>query len=66
MNEKLRIYLEKCKPVAVEQATLDDLRRAMEEAVPEITESIRQREALAAQLRISSWTSSESNTDKQD
>ena len=65
MNEKLRNYLEKCDPATVDQSTLDDLRRAMEQAVPEITESIRQREALAAQLRISSWTSSQSNTDKQ-
>ena len=66
MNEKLRNYLEKCSPATVDQSILDDLRRAMEQAVPEITESIRQREALAAQLRIASWTPPQSNTDQQD
>ena len=66
MNEKLKNYLEKCSPATVDQSTLDDLRSAMEQAVPEIAESIRQREELAAQLRIAASTPSQSNTDKQD
>ena len=66
MNERLKNYLEKCSPATVEQSMLDDLRRAMAEAVPEIAESIRQREELAAQLRIAAWTPSQADTDKQD
>ena len=66
MNEKLKNYLEKCSPATVDQSTLDDLRSSMEQAVPEITESIRQREKLAAQLRIAASTPSQSNTDRQD
>ena len=66
MNEKLRNYLRKCSPATVDQSTLDDLRNAMEQAVPEITERIRQREALAAQLRIAAATPAQSNTNKQD
>ena len=50
MNEKLKSYLEKCNPATVDQATLDDLRGAMERAVPKIAENIRQRERLAAHL----------------
>ena len=52
MNERLKNYLEKCSPAAVDQAFLDDLYKEMEEAVPEIIESIRRREELAAELRI--------------
>ena len=52
MNQRLKNYLEKCSPATVDQAFLDDLYREMEEAVPEIVESIRQREELAAELRI--------------
>lgn len=66
MNERLRSYLEKCSPETVDQSTLDGLREAMEEAVPKIAESIRQREELAAQLRVVVPTPPESNTDKQD
>ena len=66
MNEKLSNYLEKCSPATVDQSTLDDLRSAMEQAVPEITERIRQREALAAQLRIAASTPSPSGTNRQD
>ena len=66
MNEKLKNYLEKCNPATVDQSTLDDLRISMEQAVPEITESIRQREKLAAQLRIAASTPSQSITDRQD
>ena len=66
MNRRLKNYLEKCSPVTVDETMLDDLRREMEEAVPEIAESIRKREELAAQLRIAASRSSQSNSDKQD
>ena len=66
MNKRLKNYLEKCSPVTVGETMLDDLRREMEAAVPEIAESIRQREALAAQLRIAASRSSQSKSDKQD
>ena len=66
MNEKLKNYLEKCSPATVDPSTLDDLRSAMEQAVPEIAESIKQREELAAQLRITASTPSQVDTDKED
>ena len=66
MNEKLKDYLDKCTPATLDQSILDDLRTAMQEAVPEIAESIRQREELAAQFRLAGWTPSQSDTDKQD
>ena len=66
MNQRLKNYLEKCRPVTMDETKLDDLRREMEEAVPEIAESIRQREELAAQLRIAASRSPQSNSDKQD
>ena len=65
MDERLKKYLEKCSPATVDQSTLDDLRSAMEQAVPEIAESIRQREELAAELRITAATSSHSKKEKQ-
>ena len=52
MNERLKSYLEKCTPATVDQSMIDDLYDEMEEAVPEIVESIRRREELAAQLRV--------------
>ena len=66
MNKRLKNYLERCSRVTVDEAMLDDLRSEMEEAVPEIAESIKQREALAAQLRIAGSRSSEPHSDKQD
>ena len=66
MNQRLKNYLEKCSQATVDEATLDDLRREMEEAVPEIAESIRHREELAAELRIAASKPSQSNSDKQD
>ena len=66
MNQGLKNYLEKCNPAPVDETMLDDLRREMEEAVPEIAESIRQREELAAELRIAASKPSQSNRDKQD
>ena len=52
MNQRLKDYLEKCSPATVDETVLDDLFREMEEAVPDIIETIRQREELAAELRI--------------
>ncbi|MCY4498382.1 MAG: hypothetical protein OXC14_13965 [Rhodospirillaceae bacterium] len=52
MNQRLKDYLEKCSPATVDESQLDDLFREMEEAVPDIVETIRQREELAAALRI--------------
>ena len=66
MDEKLKNYLKKCSPATVDQSLLDDLRNAMEQAVPEIAESIRQRELLAAHLRAAASKPSQSTTDKQD
>ena len=63
MDDKLRNYLENCSPATVDESLLDDLRREMEEAVPEIAESIRQREELAARLRVSAPTSSHPDAD---
>ena len=66
MNDKLKSYLEKCSPATVDQSLIDDLRSVMEEAVPEIAERVRQREKLAARLRITASTPCQSNSDGQD
>jgi len=50
----------------MDETMLDDLRREMEEAVPEIADSIRQREEVAAELRIDASRSSRSKRNKQD
>jgi hypothetical protein len=65
MNERLKSYLEKCSPATVDKSTLDDLRSAMEQAVPKIVESIRLREQLAAQFRITAPRPTQSSKDKQ-
>ena len=52
MNQRLRDYLQKCTPAAVDETILDDLRQEMEDSVPEIAEIIREREELADELRI--------------
>ena len=66
MNKKLKGYLQQCTPAAVDQTMLDELRRQMDKAVPEITEKIRQREELAAELRIAASRPSQSKKDNQD
>lgn len=66
MDEKLKSYLEKCNPATVDQSTLDDLRTAMEEAIPEIAESIRQQERLAARFRTAASRRPQSRTGNQD
>ena len=66
MDEKLKNYLKKCNPATVDPSIFDDLRDAMKQAVPEIAESIRHRERLAAHLRTAASKPSQSNTGKQD
>ena len=66
MNKKLKNYLEKCTPATVDQSTLDDLRNAMERAVPKIAESIKRRERLAAHLRVAASKAPQSDPDRQD
>ena len=66
MNPRLKDYLQTCTPATADQTMLDELRREMDKAVPEITESIRQREELAAELRIATSRSSQSRKENQD
>ena len=66
MNPKLKNYLQKFRPATVDKTVLDDLRQEMKEAVSEITDSIRQREKLAAELRIASSRPSQSRKQNQD
>ena len=66
MNQKLKDYLQKCTPATADQTMLDELRRDMDKAIPEITESIRQREELAAELRITASRPSQSRKENQD
>ena len=60
MNKRLKDYLEQCTAATADQTMLDELRREMDKAVPEITENIRQREELAAELRIAASRPSQS------
>lgn len=55
MNAKLKSYLQKFRPAEVDKAVLDELRQEMKEAVPEIADSIRKREQLAAEMRIAAY-----------
>ena len=66
MNQRLKDYLQKCTPATVDETALDELRREMEKAVPEIAESIQQREELAAELRIAAVRPSQSAKDRED
>ena len=66
MNQRLKDYLQKCTPATADQTMLDELRRDMDKAVPKITESIRQREELAAELRITSSRPSQFRKQNQD
>ena len=66
MNQRLMDYLQKCTPATADQTMLDELRRDMDKAVPKITESIRQREELAAELRIATSRPSQSKKENQD
>lgn len=66
MNKRLREYLRKRTAATVDRRMFEDLGREMERAVPEIAESIRAREALAAELRIAASKGSQGDRDKQD
>lgn len=66
MNSKLKNYLRKFRPAEVDQAALDELRQEMKEAVPEIADSIRKREELAAELRIPALRPYQSKKENQD
>ena len=66
MNQRLKDYLQKCTPAAADQIMLDELRQEMDKAIPEITNKIRQREELAAELRISASRPSQSKKENQD
>lgn len=66
MNRRLKKYLQKCSQATVDESILDDLRIEMEQAVPEIAESIRRRETLAAELRIDATKTAVAVNDKGD
>ena len=66
MNHGLKDYLRKCTPAQVDEASLDRLRQEMEKAVPEIAESIQEREELAAELRIATGKVSQSTKVQKD
>ena len=65
MNQKLKDYLQKCTPAMVDETALDELRLEMAKAVPEIAESIQEREELAAELRIAAAKPSRSAKDRE-
>ena len=64
MNERLKAYIDKCGRAPVDEAKLDDLRKQMEQAVPEIAASIKQREEFAAELRLSASRTTEADRKK--
>ena len=66
MNGRLKDYLRKRTPAKVDRRMFEDLRREMEKAVPEIADSIRARETLAAELRIAAPKASQADRDQQD
>ena len=65
MNPERKNHLQKFSPATGYEDFLDDLRQEMEDAVPEIADSIRQREELAAEMRITAPTRSRPKKDKQ-
>ena len=66
MDQRLKEYLKKCGRATLDESVVKDLRRLMEQAVPRIVKSIRQREELAAELRISSSRRTESKSERRD
>ena len=66
MNRRLKDYLRKRPAATVDREMFDELRREMKKAVPEIAESIKEREALAAELRIAASKPSQSGKREQD
>ena len=65
MNPRLAKYLQKFRPAKLDETVLEDLRHEMKEAVPEIAQNIRQREELAAELRIAASRPSPSEKENQ-
>lgn len=59
MNPKLQKYLRKFSPATGYESLLDDFRQEMEDAIPEITASIKEREELAVEMRITASTRSQ-------
>ena len=66
MNKKLKDYLRQCTPAKADQTMLDELRHQMDKAVPQITENIRKREELAAELRVTASRPSQPREKKAD
>ena len=66
MKRRLKNYLQKRTPASVDREMFDELRREMTKTVPEIAESIRAREALAAELRIAAAKPARSKKQEQD
>lgn len=52
MNRRLKKYLKEKGATPVEGKVLDEYRRGMDRAIPEISKSIRHRELRAAELRV--------------
>ena len=66
MKRRLKNYLRNRTPASVDREMFDELRREMKKTVPEIAESIRAREALAAELRIAASKPARSKKQEQD
>ena len=66
MKRKFKNYLKKFNQATGYTGMLDGLRQQMKATVPKITESIRQREMLAAELRIAASKPSQANKEKKD
>ena len=52
MSQKFEEYLQKFPSARIDKTMLDELLREMDQAIPEIMETIRKRQKRAAELRI--------------
>lgn len=66
MNRRLKNYLQKCSPATADPTMLDELRKEMDKAVPEIIERIRRREIRAAESRVAASRPSQSTNENSD
>jgi hypothetical protein len=66
MDSKFKSYLDKFRPATLDKTELDDLRQETKKAIPEIADSIRDREQRAAELRIPALRPSQSTKDDRD
>lgn len=66
MNKKLKNYLQKFPSASVDDTALDELRQEMKNAVPVIADSIRKREEMAAELRVTASRPSQSKNKNRD